>query len=192
MAKGATRNHKQCMLSGASRYAGFTLVELMIVCAIMSILASVFIIYQPERRLKDTAREIYAYLQITKMEAIKRNANVVMVFNSVDCSGPPNFIPSLGGGYTVFVDDGAGVAANAGNNQLDVGELVLFPPTTVVPQPVIPPHVALCTQTFIGGVTGFLPNGMPINNGGGSVTLKNDRGRSATITLTIAGGVKIN
>jgi len=104
-----------------------------------------------------------------------------MAFNVVPCPGLPGSVPSPGGGYSVFVDDGAGggVAGDKIRNGSE-GNLA---------QVDMPQGVALCAQTFAGGVTGFLPTGMPSN--AGSVTLNKNGGGSAVIRLSLTGGIKI-
>lgn len=161
---------------------GFTLIEVLVVIVIASILSAIAIpsilSWMPNIRFRGASQSFLGHMQLAKMEAVKRNANVVVLLDVKACPGLPNAVPDPGGSYTIFVDD------NPKNNALDAGE------TTLVQQ-TMPPNVALCKETFAGTSTGFLPNGLPIASNIGGVEINNDRGRKATLNLTMAGGVRI-
>jgi prepilin-type N-terminal cleavage/methylation domain-containing protein len=84
-----------------NRESGFTMVELMIVIAIASIMASVavpsIIDLIPTYRLKGAADDIFSNMQLAKMGAIKENHKWAIIF---DTSVSP-------GKYYVCSDDGA-------------------------------------------------------------------------------------
>jgi len=67
---------------------GFTLVEIMVVLAIMAILmglsAMALSTYLPYSNLKRATRTIISLCQLARMEAIKRNTNVAVVFNAAN------------------------------------------------------------------------------------------------------------
>ncbi len=157
--------------------------ELMVVIAIIGIMAGIalpnILAWQTNLRLKAAARDLYSNIQKAKVEAVKRNQNVVIAINKVNCSSG---LPSPGGGYQIFVDDGSG-GGTAGNNVKDGNEMTLANDT-------MPKYVAICNETF-GGNTGFLPNGLVINNNIGSIILKNDQGRSYQLNMTIAGSIRL-
>lgn len=91
---------------------GFTLTELLIVLAIIGTLTAVvlpsFFSMLPGIYLKGAVQQLYSDLQRAKIEAIKRNANTMMVFTAVDCANIALGTPSPNGSYTVFIDDGGG------------------------------------------------------------------------------------
>lgn len=88
-------------------HSGFTLVELMIVLALVAILATIgvpsFTSFVINNRLTAQANELVSALNLARSEAIKRNRRVTVCRsnNGAGCGGTWN------DGWIVFVDDGA-------------------------------------------------------------------------------------
>jgi prepilin-type N-terminal cleavage/methylation domain-containing protein len=82
--KGLVMKRKICLLSGKS---GFTLIEMVCTIAVFAILTSIaipgFIKWLPAYNLKRAARDVFSNMQVAKLDAIKRNDNCVVTFNTV-------------------------------------------------------------------------------------------------------------
>ena len=158
------------------RQAGFTMVELMIVIAVIAILTAIavpnIINSLPNYRLKAAARDMYSNFQKAKMEAVKRNVTVVL-----------DFVPASNM-YEMFVDDGAG-GGNANNLTRDGSETLLG--TFGMPN-----DVTLSSASFSGGTqkSGFNNRGLPAS-GQGNVVLLNNNSRYYKATLSSAGNIKL-
>lgn len=82
------------------RSAGLTLVEILVILSILGMLAAIsgnaLMKYLPRADLKYAARTITSLCQHARMEAIKRNAPVALIFNQADQS------------CTMYIDSGDG------------------------------------------------------------------------------------
>ncbi|WP_136808421.1 GspH/FimT family pseudopilin [Desulfosediminicola flagellatus] len=162
---------------------GFTLIELSIAMVLIAILSAIaipsFSSWLPNLRFQDSTQNLQYDLQLAKMTAIKRNANVVMLINKVSCTDLPDSVPNAGGGYTLFIDDGNGTGT-ANDDLLSTGETIL---KTVI----MPKNVALCDTDLTGDLIAFLPTGLPKDGNTGKITLNNDYSRQSEISVNISG-----
>lgn len=156
---------------------GFTIIELIVVIAIMGVLMAIaipnFSQWTTNYRLKAAAREIYSNFQKARIEAIKTNSNVVVSFN-------------LGADtYQVFVDNG-GTTGTASDDTQNGDERIL---DTVS----MPAGVVLDSVNFSGGSTtpGFTARGLPLSNRIGNVRVTNVNNERYQITLSLAGGLTL-
>lgn len=169
-------------ISRKNESAGFTFVEIAMVVGIIAILAVVAVpvwsSWGPNMRLKGAARDIYANFQKAKLEALKRGADVGIAFTTVT-------FPATGGSYTLFLDDGGGTAANAGNSTMDAGETVL---ATIS----MPADCSLVSADFMGTPrTGYNSQGFPTGVRIGDVTVRNGRSRWYQLSLANSGYARL-
>ncbi|MGD8372746.1 MAG: GspH/FimT family pseudopilin [Syntrophobacterales bacterium] len=168
---------------------GFTTTELMIVIAVLVVLATIalpnFSGWTNKQRLKGAARDLVSHIQWARSEAVKRQTVVALEFVTGPLVPPPRRV-GQGGGYTLFVDDGAGGGV-AGNLQMDGSEAQL----RSVP---MPPGVALISAVFTGtpsNAAGYNARGFPVGKNGGTVKLGatiGDRTRSYDVQIAPASG----
>lgn len=150
---------------------GFTLLELIIAVAVFGILAAIAIPLlnstTKNADLRSAAQEMYGQFQRAKMEAIKRNQPVAIVF---DTTGVDQ--------YQVFVD--------LNNDKvLDAGEELLA--EVVMPNGIDLPSITFPTVNK----TGFTVKGRP-SGGAGTVTINNAAtSKSLTLTTSISGYVHL-
>lgn len=162
---------------------GFTLVEVMIAVAIIGILAAVatpaIIATIPRYRLRAEVRELMINFKKAKIEAVKRNRDVVINFTG---AGTPN------GSYQIYVN---------------VDKII---PRTYNPPPVVPPavpdiqlvnqqmraNVQLVSTTFTAAnPAGYNPRAMPLSIPGSVVLRTSDGSREYTLTVSRAGNVRL-
>jgi type IV fimbrial biogenesis protein FimT len=161
---------------------GFTAMELMVVIGMIAILATVavpnIISWLPNYRAKAAARDMISNFQKAKMEAVKRNTDVVITFTTGAYS-PGGHV----GSYQIFVDDGSG-GGIAGDGIQNGSERILA-------QVNMPKNVSLYTTTFTGDTTGYSSRALPWNNRWGSVEIRNNKSRYYMASLSFAGHVKL-
>ena len=174
------------MAAKSSDDSGLTLMELVVVIAILAITAAVGVPklkdQLSQQRLKSTARDIYAAYQLAKLDAVKDNENVVVLFS------PAAYLPEGNNGvYQLFADNGAG-GGTAGNMVQDGSEPTLMSVT-------MSNGVSLISAAFTDGVAttdkvGFDGQGLPAGSFSGVVVVRT-ADRWYRVNLSVAGNVNM-
>jgi type IV fimbrial biogenesis protein FimT len=145
--------------------AGFTLIEMVIVIAVIGILAAIvipnFLAYREGARIRGAAGNLRADFEMAKLRAIKDNAMVGMEFNADS--------------YRVYVDLND-------NDTLDAGERILSNTT-------FPPGVTMSATTFPGSRMEFNSRGVP-NGNSGTVSLVNTSGTQIDVIVSTFGRIR--
>jgi type IV fimbrial biogenesis protein FimT len=115
------------MCNNRKSTSGFTLLELIVTISIAGILMAMAIPSFKDMirnsRLTTYANEMVTSLNLARSEAVKRGVSVSVRKSSSVTGCTPTYWSTCG--WNVFVDDGAGTAANKDNGTLDTGEQIL-------------------------------------------------------------------
>lgn len=161
------------------RESGFTMMELIIVIALLVVVSAVsipgFIDYLPNYRLKAASQDLYSNFQRAKLKAVEQNTNTAVSFSST--------------GYVIFVDADEDFVQDGGETQ------VLQITWTDYKSVSVDSNTFDASAASSEPCIAFQPNGIPADNSGGlangSVTLENTNGRTMTVSVSQAGGVRI-
>jgi prepilin-type N-terminal cleavage/methylation domain-containing protein len=179
--------------------AGFTLIELIVVIGVVVVLMAVtvpnFTSWRANSKLRSSSSNIFSHLNLARIEAGKRQENIVVSFSTAANSAGWGT-----GSYLVFVDDG-GTTGTADNLEYEGDEeLLLFDANNASKRLRMPAGVNLYSAEFLNlnpppaspvTAVGFNPRGLPLTNTDGvtyeGVKIKNDNSRYYRILVSPAG-----
>jgi len=165
---------------------GFTLIELLLIVAIIAVVVGIATPQISNMRqdftLRAASRDLLSRMQSAKLEAVKRNANVAIVFTTGDYTAAGGV-----GGYEIFVDNGEG-GGTANNFSRDGAETLLSADT-------MPPGITLLNPsggvitTFPGKSAGFNFRGLPLKIG--NVAMQNRNAKYNRIVVSTTGIIRL-
>jgi type IV fimbrial biogenesis protein FimT len=134
---------------------GFNMIELIIAIAILAILialaAPTFTSIINSNRLAAVSNEFLGTVQGARIEAVRRNARVVVCKSTNADAAAPTCSAAAGNwsGWVAFVDDGGATPANARNGVLNAGETVLRADSVPDPMVLLASPAISATQTIV-------------------------------------------
>jgi len=176
---------------------GFTLTEVSITLVLLALLAVISVpAYNnmlPGMRLRGEVRNMVAVLQKARLEAVKRNVCVSVLF-------PGAGLPARRQTYTPFIDDGTG-GGTACNGVQDGGEAILGRALIMEEQNPNNPKVTLDSVNIAGSVVCYNSRGLVCGSQQGNILLNDGDPAAGTypgnatqwyrITISAAGGVRV-
>jgi prepilin-type N-terminal cleavage/methylation domain-containing protein len=166
--------------------SGFTLIELMVVIAIMSIAAGIaipnIIGWIPNYRLGKAAGDMASAFQKARLSAIKGHTDMVVSINLGNNS------------YMIFQDDGAGGAIGANGISVNAQNWIRDGSEHIQLTEPLPAGISINNASF-SGATSFRydSRGLSLEAAGnstlGTLTLANNRGWSQRLVLSSTGSV---
>jgi prepilin-type N-terminal cleavage/methylation domain-containing protein len=148
---------------------GFTLPEVMVTLSILGIMMAIsipsYISWLPRHKLQTSVRQIYDDFNLAKMEAVRNNANAVVIFFPASNT------------YSIFLD------TIVQNYALDAGEPRIRQGAT------LERGVNLYETTLGANTCGFNNRGLP--TGPGQIHLTSPSGLYLGVDVTVAGGIRI-
>jgi prepilin-type N-terminal cleavage/methylation domain-containing protein len=157
------RDKKQEMASMRTRESGFSMIEIMIVCVIMAIIAGIAVpnIFQTFRnyQLDSAGHSVASVLQQARIQAVKTNLPAYV-----------NFTNAAAGNMAFVTNDPANTTYAAGEPDVQLSPAVTFQATP-------PDHAQLdaylnVTTPQVGNVSiGFNARGLPCTESGGNPTV---------------------
>lgn len=155
------QEHYRVMQKKPSKLLGFTLVELLITIAIVSILAAIgvpsFREMLRQNRATSLANELATSLNLARSEAIKRGTPVTLCKSANITDASPTCSTATNAywqnGWLIFLDKGTiGTFDNASDERLKIGQPTMS-------------NIAITPTTSYANYMSYLPNGVSKGNG---------------------------
>ncbi len=184
--------------------SGFTIVEVLIVIAIMAVLMGIgfpFIMgWLPNFRLRNATRDVHSHLQLARMEAIKKHVNCTVSFVSFtgDAASGNKLAGGTINGYEIYLDADNDGQYDAGTDTWLKGVNVIHP--TNASKSAYSNDVTIGANFTNNGLgepsiifrtNGLLSTSLGLPNGTVTLTRSDDASTSRTVVVNVAGRIRI-